>query len=335
MVIEMLGTHENIDRRIKEPNLEPVDVLLLTLDAETYLEKSLDSIYREIPVNKVIVLDGGSKDETLEILKQYPRVEIHVRPNIRTTGKGVEFVFSRATTPWVAMIDADMELSQGWYDEMAKHKDKYDYFESKRIMHYEFYREVPGSTDMNKRSGAWGQLGRLDCFKNYHVDDDYMWRHTDRLLIQVVRNNGYRHGKVATTYHYHHTTDKPMYESDADKKGSRLVFEEPTLEILDKANRERTLDISRKAVVKYLDPEFIYPSDVDGLLLTLTKLDMEWVKKTNVKWYNALVEYKKRRHIKARIAGVAISNIMVGETIALIRTITKAIKDYVKHITNH
>ena len=331
----MLGTHENIDRRIKEPNLEPVDVLLFTLDAETYLKNSLDSIYREIPVNKVIVLDGGSKDETLEILKQYPRVEIHVRPDIRTTGKGFEFMFSRATTSWVAMIDADMELSPGWYDEMAMYKDKYDYFESKRIMHYEFYREVPESIDMNKRSAACGQLGRLECLKNYHVDDDYMWRHTDRLLRQVVEKNGYRFGKVATTYHYHHTTDKPMYESDAEKRGSRLVFEEPTLEILDKANREKTLEISRKAIVKYLDPEFIYPRDDDGVLLDLTKLDMEWVKKTNVKWYNVLAEYRRKNYIKVKLARTMGSIDTLTATIVLIRTITKAFKDYMKHITNH
>ena len=331
----MLGKYENIDRRIQEPALEPIDVLMLTLDAETYLEKSLDSIYREIPVNKVIVVDGGSKDKTLEILRKYPRVEIHVRPDIRTAGKGVEFMFSRATTPWVAMIDADMELSDGWYDEMSKYKDKYDYFESRRIMHYEFYREVPGSTDMNKRSGAWGQLGRLDCLKNYHVDDDYMWRHVDRLLIQVVKKNGYRYGKVATTYHYHHTTDNPMYESDAQKRGSRLVFEKPTLEILDKANRERTLDIGRKAVVKYLDPEFIYPSDVDGLLLTLMKLNIEWVKKTNMKWYNVLTEYKKKRYIKVKLTNLATSSIVARETITLIRTVTKAFKDYIRHITRH
>jgi glycosyltransferase involved in cell wall biosynthesis len=331
----MLGTFENIDRRITEPDLEPVDVLMLTLDAETYLEKCLDSIYREIPVNRVIALDGGSKDKTMEIFEKYPRVELHVRPDIRTTGKGAEFLFSRAATPWVAMIDADMELAPGWYDEMAKHKGSYDYFESRRIMHYEFYRDVPESVDMGKRSAAWGQLGRLDCLRNYHVDDDYMWRHTDMLLRQVIEKDGYKFGKVATTYHYHHTTDKPMYESDEKKKGSRLVFEEPTLEILDKANRERTLDISRKAVVKYLDPGYIYPRDDDGLLLDLTKLDMEWVKKTNVKWYNVLVEYRKKNYIKVKLAGMMGSTTNLAATVTLVRTITKAFRDYARHITAH
>ena len=331
----MLGKYENIDRRIKESNLEPVDVLLGTLDEETYLERCLDSVYREIPVNKLIVIDGGSKDKTIAILKKYPRVEIHIRPDIRTTGKCCEFLFSYATTSWVAIIEGHIELPEAWYDEVLKYKGRYDFFGCKRIVHYEFYRVDPTSLDINQRPMGAPWLARLDCFNNYHVDDDYMWRHTDRLLRQVAEKNGYRFGKVATTYHYHHTTDKPMYESDAEKRGSRLVFEEPTLEILDKANREKTLEISRKAIVKYLDPEFIYPRDDDGVLLDLTKLDMEWVKKTNVKWYNVLAEYRRKNYIKVKLARTMGSIDTLTATIVLIRTITKAFKDYMKHITNH
>ncbi len=329
----MLGTFENVDRRIKEPEMEPVDVLMLTLDADIYLEKSLDSIYREIPVNRVIALDGGSKDKTVEILGKYPRVEVHVRPDIRTTGKGVELLFSLAATPWVAMIDADMELVSGWYDEMAKHKGSYDYFESRRIMHYEFYRDVPESVDMNKRSAAWGQLGRLDCLKNYHVDDDYMWRATDMLLRQVIEKDGHRFGKVATTYHYHHTTDNPMYESDEEKMGNRLVFNVPELDVLNKVNWEKTQDDFRKAVVKYLDPEYIYPRDHDGLLQTLGKLDIGWVKKMNLKWYSILEKYKKKHPLKVAIFNSATATNKGGATLRLLITVRKAFRDYIRQIT--
>lgn len=323
----MLGKYENIDRRIVQAGIEPVDVLLFTLDSERYLEKCLDSIYREIPVNKIIVMDGGSKDRTLDILKGYPRMEIHVRPDIRTTGKGLEFVLSRAITEWIAFIDSDMELPEGWYDEMSKYKNKYDYFECKRIMHYEFYREVPGSIDINKRSGAIGQLAKLDCFANYHVEDDYMWRATDLLLRQVAEENGYRYGKIDTTYHYHHTTDNPMYESDAEKRGTQLVFEEPKLKILDWENWRRRIDDFGKAIVEYIDPEFIYVRDDEETLKTLMKLDMEWVKKTNIKWYTRLQQYRRKYHTMGRVRRMA------GHTIRFLSTIKEASKDYVRNIT--
>ena len=293
----MLGNHEKIDRRVVEPELEPVDVLMLTLHAAQYLGRCLDSVYREIPVNRLIILDGGSNDKTVEIADKYPRTEIHVRPDIRTTGKGLEFLFSCAKTPWIAMIDADMELAEGWYDEMSGYKSEYDYFESKRIMHYEFWREVPGSVDMQKRSAAIGQLARRDCFAQYHVDDDYMWRATDYLLKQVAEKNGYRFGKVSTTYHYHHTTDTPKYESDEHKRGSRLVFQEPRIEVLHRENWEKRLDDFSRAIVKYIDPEFVFPSAYEGTLRALLHLDAEWIRKTNPRWHEALVEYRRRHRV--------------------------------------
>jgi glycosyltransferase involved in cell wall biosynthesis len=325
----MLGKYENVDRKVKEPNLEPLDVLLFTLDAEMYLERCLDTVYREIPVNKVIALDGGSKDRTLEILNKYPRMEIHVRPDIRTTGKGCEFSLGQVSTPWIVFMDADIELPEGWYDEMLKYRDKYDFFGCKRIMHYEFYRVDQTSLDMNKRPMGAPWLAKRDSLKNYHVDDDYMWRATDILVRQVVEMNGYKFGKVSSTYHYHHTTDNPMYESDAEKRGSRLVFQEPKMEILDRVNWEKRQDDFRKAVVKYIDPEFIYPRNDEETLKTLTKLDMEWVKKTNTKWYARLQQYRRKNHTFRRLRSVG------GHTLRFLSVIKEASKDYIRNITKY
>ena len=322
----MLGKHENVDRRIEEPELEPVDILLLTLDAEVYLEKCLDTVYREIPVNKVITLDGGSKDKTIEILNKYPRMEVNVRPDIRTTGKGCGFLLGRASTPWIIFMDADIELPEGWYDEMSKYRDKYDFFGCKRIMHYEFYRVDPTSLDINRRPMGAPWLARLDSLRNYHVDDDYMWRATDILLRQVVEKDGYSFGKVFTTWHYHHTTDNPMYESDTEKRGSRLVFEEPKMEILDKANWTKRQDDFRKAVVKYLDPDFMYPRNDVGLFETLLKLDTKWVKGTNMKWYRVLSDYRRKTFLKGRPRGIAM------HTVQFISTVRKAFRDYITNI---
>jgi glycosyltransferase involved in cell wall biosynthesis len=324
----VLGKYENIDRREKEPALESVDILLFTLDAETYLEKCLDSAYREIPVNKVLALDGGSKDKTVEILKKYPRVEIHIRPDIRTTGKGCEFLFSRVTTTWIVFMDADIELPAGWYDEMVKHKDKYDFFGCKRIMHYEFYRDVPRSIDINKRPLGAPWLARLECFKNYDVDDDYMWRATDMLLRQVAEKNGYKFGKVPTIFHYHHTTDNLMYESDAEKRGVRLVFQEPKEEILDKNNWKKRQDDFRRAVVKYIDPEFAHLEGYSGLIPSLMNLDMEWIEKTNKKWYEVLVDAKRkeRKSVIRKLKRIA------GHTISFLAAIKGDCREYIVQV---
>ncbi|MBN2602960.1 MAG: glycosyltransferase family 2 protein [Candidatus Thermoplasmatota archaeon] len=297
----MLGKYENTDRMIKEPSLEPVDVILPTLDAEPYLENCLDSLYREVPVNRVIVVDGGSKDKTIEIIKKYPRMEIHIRPDMRTTGKAYEFMLGRAATPWILFLDADITFPEGWYNDMIKHKKKYDFFGCKRIMRYEFFRVEPTSIDNSKRPMGAPWLAKKECFKNFHVDDDYAWRMVDILAKQVAEKSGYTFGKIDTTYHFHNTTENLMYESDKEKRGSRLIFNTPVVEITDIKNWEKRIENTCMATVKYLDPSFYPDLDNDNhLFLNLMKLNQDWIKNTNIKWYNELQKFKKKKYRKLK-----------------------------------
>jgi len=146
------------------------------------------------------------------------------------------------------------------------------------------------------------------------------------LLRQIVEKDGYRFGKVSTTYHYHHTTDRLLYESDADKRGSRLVFETPKVEILDKANWRKRHDDFRKAVVKYLDPDFVYPRNNAGLFANLMGLDMNWVRETNMKWYRLLSDRKRRTLLRGR------SRVLAMYTVEFMSTVKKALKHYIANI---
>lgn len=282
----MLGIYENIDRYKKDPKSEPIDVIVPTLDAEKFLEKFLDSVYREVPVRRLIVCDGGSKDRTVEILSKYPRVEIHIRPDIKTTGKVYEFLLSKVETEWFALFDADVELPKGWYDEMCKYKDRYDFFECKRIMAYEFYREVPATVDINARPYSGCQLGRKEAFKTYKCDDDYIWRIADIYARKVVEKAGYNYGKVSTTYHFHHTTEGLRYKSDKMKgRYSVIVFKEPKTVVLDRDEWNKVLNKEAKAIVKYLDPGISYLGGTTRSIGALIiRLDREWVQKNGPTW---------------------------------------------------
>ncbi len=100
-----------------------VDVVLLTKDSERILTKCVESIYREIPVAQLIVVDGYSKDRTLEILEgfnqKYHDVRVILDRGTRATArqKGIENV----SAEWFVFVDSDVVLCRDWYKKAQKY----------------------------------------------------------------------------------------------------------------------------------------------------------------------------------------------------------------------
>ena len=273
------------DRVKEDPQVEPIDVIMLTLDAENFLEKSLYTVFREIPVSRLIICDGGSKDKTLEILKKFPRVELHVKPDLKTTGKALEYLISLTNTEWFVLVDSDIELGKGWYDEMKKYQSKYDVIEnSKSLLGYHFYREDTEKLEENSRAQDQCHLIKKSAMKNYHCDDDFMWRFTDYLIRQVSEDAGYKYGKASTTHHIHHETERIPYSSDSEKNFSKIVFTEPKVIVTDK-DKARLYDIKHaKAVVKYLDPNHKLIKKNKNFNDLIKILDRKWIEENGPKW---------------------------------------------------
>ncbi|MDH5385841.1 MAG: glycosyltransferase family 2 protein [Candidatus Aminicenantes bacterium] len=302
-----------VDRHEKESEAEAIDVLMLTLDAESFLDRCLISVYREIPVRRLLVCDGGSKDGTIDILKKYPRVQTFIRPDIRTTGKATEFLFTQLETEWFVLIDADVELPPGWYDEMRKHKAEYDFMESSgRTLAYHFYRDFPLTRDANSRAYDFCFLGRKEAIKKFSCDDDYIWRMIDFYLRQQIEKSGYRYGKVPTAYRIHHETERIPYESDGEKRFFKVVyrFKEPEWIIIDKEKWKRSMQKFAMGAVKYLDPDYPLVRDdararrPAGFDKVIAMLDRDWVEKNGPAW---LKRYDRAASLKARLQRMIIS----------------------------
>ena len=98
-----------------------VDVVFLTLNSEKpCLRECVESIYRGIPVNRFIVVDGGSTDGTIEYLSGCPNVEIHydlegTRATAREIGIGL------VQTDWFIFIDSDCILCDDWFEKAEPH----------------------------------------------------------------------------------------------------------------------------------------------------------------------------------------------------------------------
>jgi glycosyltransferase involved in cell wall biosynthesis len=114
-----------------------IDVIVRTKNSEEFVEESLRSIYEEIPVRRIIIVDGGSTDRTLEIASSFDKVDVYIKPELNI-GLATKFGISRAETEWVAIIDSDVVLRKGWFVDMKSHMERADAVEGCRVDHYRF-----------------------------------------------------------------------------------------------------------------------------------------------------------------------------------------------------
>jgi glycosyltransferase involved in cell wall biosynthesis len=114
-----------------------VDVIVRTKNSEEFLSACMQSICDEIPFGKIVVVDGGSTDKTLDIASTFKRAVIYVKPDLNL-GQATKYGFLKADTEWVAIIDSDIVLVKGWFEDMKKHMKNSDAVEGCRIDHYRF-----------------------------------------------------------------------------------------------------------------------------------------------------------------------------------------------------
>jgi glycosyltransferase involved in cell wall biosynthesis len=60
-------------KKCRDSVMQAIDVVLLTKNSEHILEKCLASIYENVPVKNLIVVDGFSTDGTMEIVNKIDR----------------------------------------------------------------------------------------------------------------------------------------------------------------------------------------------------------------------------------------------------------------------
>jgi GT2 family glycosyltransferase len=83
-----------------------VTILIVTYNSEKIVAACLDTLPRD---RKIIVLDNGSRDRTVEIASQYPQVEVLRNGNIGY-GRAANLGLSKVTTPYALLINPDVSV---------------------------------------------------------------------------------------------------------------------------------------------------------------------------------------------------------------------------------
>jgi glycosyltransferase involved in cell wall biosynthesis len=87
--------------------IEDITPIVITFNEEANIARTLD---RLVWAQRIVVVDSGSTDETLEILRSYRQAEVVHRP-FDDFASQCNFAISQVSTPWVLSLDADYELS--------------------------------------------------------------------------------------------------------------------------------------------------------------------------------------------------------------------------------
>ncbi|MGB9135047.1 MAG: glycosyltransferase family 2 protein [Candidatus Bathyarchaeia archaeon] len=99
-----------------------VDVAVLTKNSQETLEQCLESIYKNVPVNRLIVVDGYSTDKTLEIVKTFDDNHHNVLliSDRGTRGRARQKAIEAVETEWFMFVDSDVILCDKWFEVAIK-----------------------------------------------------------------------------------------------------------------------------------------------------------------------------------------------------------------------
>ena len=94
--------------------LQLITPLILTRDELPNIRRTLDRLGW---ARRILVIDSGSTDGTLDVLRDYPQVEVVPHP-FADFASQCNFGLRQVLTPWVLSLDADYELSDALVDEL-------------------------------------------------------------------------------------------------------------------------------------------------------------------------------------------------------------------------
>src|SRR5262245_27577412 len=107
-----------VDRLNADPGLA-VDVIIPVLHTNELWQANLLSVYREIPVSRLLLGDGGCVDDTIEVARKFPRVEVFDHRAFKSLGFSIRRLIEEVQSEWFIYLHSDVYLPEGWFDNMA------------------------------------------------------------------------------------------------------------------------------------------------------------------------------------------------------------------------
>lgn len=103
-----------------------IDVCMPTWNSERFIDKGLSSIYRELDVNMLYVVDKFSSDNTIDIFKKYnlKYKNIKIMQNDGNLAIARQLLIENVGTDFFLFIDADVELKKDFMMKLQPYLSK-------------------------------------------------------------------------------------------------------------------------------------------------------------------------------------------------------------------
>jgi glycosyltransferase involved in cell wall biosynthesis len=102
--------------------MKTVDVVVLTKNSARLLRQCLASVYENVPVGNLIVVDGYSTDRTLDIVEEFHRRygNVVLIQDGGTRASARQKAVENVRTDWFMFVDSDVVLCHGWFTKAKK-----------------------------------------------------------------------------------------------------------------------------------------------------------------------------------------------------------------------
>lgn len=112
-----------------------ISVVLNLLNEKRHIRDLLDSLVTQEPPFEIVIVDAGSWDGTVEIIRDYMknRPEIHLYHHPGSRGESTNFGITKATGDAIATIGGDCIANPFWLKELRKSLQEYDIVAGKTI----------------------------------------------------------------------------------------------------------------------------------------------------------------------------------------------------------
>ncbi len=212
--------------------MRTIDVVMITKNSEFMLKRCIESIYANLPVENLIIIDSFSSDQTLTIInrlkRKYQKIKVIKLKGSRALAR--QTGISLVKTEWFMFIDSDIILSQDWFKVAEKQmKDdvaaiwgvNIDVVPGVRNKRFIRLQHFVANYCFNIRGGTHDTLIRLEAVKDINIPN-YLQMYEDAYIINWIKKKGYKTiiGKSLYCLHY-----KPSANWNKEKGLSHAINE--------------------------------------------------------------------------------------------------------------